>query len=287
MAHSRKSEGIRRVVLHEDDVGMTHGANIAFVELSRLGVCSSGSVMVPCPWFPEAAELARENVNLDLGVHLTLTSEMVPYRWRPLTAPPRSAGLTDEAGYFWPDVGSVRKFAELEAVESELRAQIDVALASGIDVTHLDGHMGTVLMPEFTALFAKLGKSYNLPIQLVEDLHGFNPLSYAGEGVDFEAYSTAKDAARDEGQPVFDRIIETPWHHEGKAEDAYEAMFSAIPEGLTFLSLHFNAPGDFGAVMPDQAHIRESEYAFFKSQYIPAWIESYGLTVIGMRNSQG
>ena len=48
--------------------------------------------------------MAAANPALDLGVHLTLTSEKKPYRWRPLTAPPRSAGLTDTMGYFWPDV---------------------------------------------------------------------------------------------------------------------------------------------------------------------------------------
>ena len=55
---AKDGEGKKRVVIHEDDVGMTHGANAAFVELSRLGTCSSGSVMVPCPWFPEAAAIA-------------------------------------------------------------------------------------------------------------------------------------------------------------------------------------------------------------------------------------
>jgi predicted glycoside hydrolase/deacetylase ChbG (UPF0249 family) len=54
----------KRVVIHEDDVGMSHGANAAFVELSGLGTCSSGSVMVPCPWFPEAAEIAARNPQL-------------------------------------------------------------------------------------------------------------------------------------------------------------------------------------------------------------------------------
>ena len=92
----------KRVVIHEDDVGMSHGANSAFVELSKLGSCSSGSVMVPCPWFPEAAEIARNDKSRDVGVHLTLTSEQKPYRWRPLTAPPPSAGLTDKFGYFCP-----------------------------------------------------------------------------------------------------------------------------------------------------------------------------------------
>ena len=39
----------RRVVIHVDDVGMCHGANVAFVELSTKGAVTSGSVMVPCP----------------------------------------------------------------------------------------------------------------------------------------------------------------------------------------------------------------------------------------------
>ncbi len=83
------NNGAKRVVIHEDDVGMSHGANTAFVELSKLGTCSSGSVMVPCPWFPEAAEIAAADPSLDVGVHLPLTSEQKPYRWRPLTAPPK------------------------------------------------------------------------------------------------------------------------------------------------------------------------------------------------------
>ena len=78
--------GARTVVIHEDDVGMSHGANAAFQELSRMGACSAGSVMAPCPWFPEAVAMARADPTLDLGVHLTLNSEKQPYRWRPLTS---------------------------------------------------------------------------------------------------------------------------------------------------------------------------------------------------------
>ena len=48
----------RRVVIHQDDVGMCHGANVAFLELSARGTVTSGSVMVPCPWFAEIAEWA-------------------------------------------------------------------------------------------------------------------------------------------------------------------------------------------------------------------------------------
>ncbi|MFM8777180.1 MAG: ChbG/HpnK family deacetylase, partial [Actinomycetota bacterium] len=73
------------IVLHQDDVGMCHGANVAFKELSALGSITSGSVMVPCPWFAEAAKMAASDSRLDLGVHLTLTAEKEFYRWRPIS----------------------------------------------------------------------------------------------------------------------------------------------------------------------------------------------------------
>ncbi|MCB1486987.1 MAG: ChbG/HpnK family deacetylase, partial [Bauldia sp.] len=240
---STGSTGKKRVVIHEDDVGMSHGANTAFVELSKLGTCSSGSVMVPCPWFPEAAEIAAADPSLDLGVHVTLTSEQKPYRWRPLTAPPRSAGMTDEYGYFWPDVPSARKAAP-EAVEMELRAQIDTALAAGIEPTHLDAHMGTAQMPEFVSIFRRLGHDYRLPVLLVKSLDRYNPASYAGP-LDTARYDDEVAKARAAGEPVFDIVCETPWARTTDAETAYRAIFAGISDDLTFLSMHFNKPGDF------------------------------------------
>jgi hypothetical protein len=272
----------RRVVIHEDDVGMTHGANVAFAELSALGTCSCGSVMVPCPWFPEAAEMAGANPALDLGVHLTLTSEKRPYRWRPLTAPPRSAGLTDEMGYFWADVPSVRCNAVPDAVEAEMRAQIDTALASGFDVTHLDAHMGTVMCPEFVDIYLRLGIDYRLPLLLVRDYTAFNPRSYSGP-MSNDRYEAALAEAQARGFPVCEVVHETPWRRTTDAPTAYRAMLRGIAEGLTFLSMHFNAPGDFEAVEPAEARIRAEEYALFRAPLVPAWIEQDGLEVVGLR----
>jgi hypothetical protein len=274
--------GARAVVIHEDDVGMSHGANAAFLELSEMGTCSAGSVMAPCPWFPEAVAVARANPTLDLGVHLTLNSEKQPYRWRPLTNPPRSAGLTDEAGYFWSTVPAVRKHAAPDAVEAELRAQIDAVLAAGVDVTHLDGHMGAAMMPEFVDIYFRLGRDYDLPILLVKDLGRFNPMSYAGPASTAN-YDGVVAKARAASDPIFDLVIESPWSRKTDAETAYRAMFADVPEGLTYLSLHFNAPGDFEVIEPQFAHIRTDEYSFFKSGGIPGLLARHGISVIGMR----
>jgi predicted glycoside hydrolase/deacetylase ChbG (UPF0249 family) len=269
------------VVVHEDDVGMTHGANTAFVELSESGACSSGSVMPPCPWFPEAVELAKRNGKLDVGVHLTLTSEKKPYRWRPLTAPRASAGLTDSMGYFWPDVPNARK-ADPKAVEAELRAQIEATLAAGIDVTHLDAHMGTVLCPEFVDIYVQLGLDYKLPILLVKDYNTFNPRSYSGP-MSNDNYNAALERARANGFAVFDLVQETVWDRQSDAESTYLEIFRGLPDGLTFLSLHFNAPGDFEVIEPSHAHIRTDEYALFKSGRTQRWAEELGLEIVGMR----
>ena len=161
-----------RVVIHQDDVGMCHGANVAFVELSRAGAVTSGSVMVPCPWFSEIAEIAAADRALDLGVHLTLTSEKAHYRWRPITGPPASAGLVDASGYMWRSVTEVRRHADPAAVEVELRAQVEAAIAAGIDVTHLDAHMGTALAPEFCAIYLQLGVDHRLPDTAHRDAGG-------------------------------------------------------------------------------------------------------------------
>ena len=224
---------------------MCHGANSAFLELVRLGVCSSGAVMVPCPWFLEVAEAAAADSSIDLGVHLTLNAEKVHYKWRPLTAPSPKAGLTDEHGFFFPDVATTRRKASPEAVETELRAQIDAAYAAGIDVTHLDAHMGAALSPEFCGIYIKLGLEYRLPILLTSTIAAYSPNDNL-VGVTEEAHRRGVDAARAAGFAIFDAALQTTWNRPRSkpAEPAYKAIIESVRDGLTFICFHFNAPGE-------------------------------------------
>lgn len=273
----------RRLVVHQDDVGMCHGANVAFLELSRAGAVTSGSVMVPCPWFPEIAEAAAADPTLDLGVHLTLTAEKQHYRWRPLTAPAVAAGLVDAAGYQWRDVTSVRRHADPRAVEAELHAQVEQALAAGIDVTHLDAHMGAALAPEFAAVYLSLGVEYRLPVLLTGTLAGFGPNNHI-VGVDEATYGEFVAAARQAGQPVFDVVLETPWDRRCAAEPAYEALFDSAPGGLVFLALHPNAPGELEAIEPESAHIRTEEFELLRGGFLHRWCERRDdVELVGMR----
>jgi hypothetical protein len=142
--------------------------------------------------------------------------------------------------------------------------------------------MGAAMTPEFVEIYFRLGRDYNLPILLVKDLQRFNPMSYAGSASTAN-YDGVVAKARAAGEPIFDLVIETPWSRKTDAETAYRAMFADVPEGLTYLSLHFNAPGDFEVIEPEFAHIRTEEYAFFKSGQIPELLANHGIAVIGMR----
>jgi predicted glycoside hydrolase/deacetylase ChbG (UPF0249 family) len=276
---------VKRVVVHQDDVGMCHGANVAFVELSHLGAITSGSVMVPCPWFPEIAEAAAADPSLDLGVHLTLTAEKQHYRWGPISGPPRSAGLVDASGYLWPDVSSVRRRADPAAVEVELRAQVDRALAAGIDVSHLDAHMGSTLAPELCDVYLRLGADYQVPILLTSTLAGYSPNNHLVGATEADFVTFVARAHR-LGQPVFDAVLETPFGRPVTEAPApvYRELLERVPAGMSFLALHPTAPGEVEVIEPGTAHIRTDEYQLFRSDDFRTWLSDLGFELIGMRS---
>ncbi len=127
------------LIVHADDVGMTHAVNAATIKALESGGVNSASIMVACPWFPEIAEYAKAHPEADFGLHLTLTSERVYYRWGPAAPRDKVASLVDANGYFWHDWTAERRI-EPKEVDLELHAQIERAYAMGIRPTHLDSH---------------------------------------------------------------------------------------------------------------------------------------------------
>ena len=142
--------------------------------------------------------------------------------------------------------------------------------------------MGTAMCPEFVDIYVRLGLDYKLPILLVKDYNTFNPRSYSGP-MSNDNYNAALERARASGFAVFDVVQETIWDRPKDAESTYREIFRRLPDGLTFLSLHFNAPGDFEVVEPSHAHIRTDEYALFKSGKTKQWADELGLEIVGMR----
>jgi predicted glycoside hydrolase/deacetylase ChbG (UPF0249 family) len=156
------------LMVHADDIGMSHSVNMASIEAFKKGMVTSGSIMVPCPWFPEIAAYAKEHPELDLGLHLTLTSEWKYLRWRPVASPEKVKGLLDPDGFMWRSERDTAKNATPQEIETEIRAQIERALQFGIKPTHLDTHMGTMYTrKDFFDVYTKLGKEYGIPVMVM------------------------------------------------------------------------------------------------------------------------
>lgn len=274
----------QRIVIHADDVGMCHGANAAFVELSHLGTISSGSVMVPCPWFAEIASIAAEDPTLDVGVHLTLNSEQAGYRWAPLTRPPASAGLTDSDGFFWANVADTRANADPDAVEAEWRAQVDRALESGIDVTHFDAHMGAALAPEWCERYVALGVEYDVPVLLTSTLDTYGPNNHLG-GTTEDEFAVFVAAAESAGMPIFGRCLETDFQRARGADPDYESMLTNADEDLVYCAYHpcASGPGEIEVIEPGAHHVRVDEHELFRTDAWAAWLHTQSFEVIGMR----
>lgn len=273
----------RRILIpHLDDVGMCHGANRAMLELAGRGALTCGSVMVPCPWFPEIAQAYRTRRDLDLGVHLTLTSEWQGYRWRPLSGGSRKGGLVDDDGYFWRNCALLRRHVDPAAAEDEMRAQIETALAAGIDVTHLDTHMGAAAVPELVGTLLRLGRDYRLPVLLPRRIASYLNVLKLG-AVRAADYRAALDALEAEGGQFIDEFRMTPGVPSSEAEATYRRLVAELPSGVTFLSLHANAPGDIEAIVPDRAHWRTDEYRILGDPAFAAFLQEQGIVLAGMR----
>ena len=274
-----------RVVIHADDLGMCHGANRAFAELSRCGAITAGSVMAPCPWFTEIAEIAAGDGRLDCGVHLTITSEMRHYRWGPLTRAGRASGLTDGSGYLWPRVEQVRRRAHPEAVEAEWRAQIDRALDAGIDVTHLDAHMGAALAPEWCDRYLSVGLDYGLVVLLTPTLRQYGAGGHLGEPSEGPYRETVAEATA-AGMPLFSTVLETDFSRPRHERPDYKQMLSRLGEGLAYCAFHPCAPGgaEIEVIEPTQHHVRLDEYELFSKDSWQVWLAEQPFSLTGMRD---
>lgn len=274
--------GARVAIVHADDIGMCHAANEGAFEALENGPATCGSVMVPCPWFAEAAAWIRERPQLDVGVHLTLNAEWPHYRWGPVAGRSAVPSLLDEEGFLPRTVAEVHAKARPEEVEVELRAQIDAALAAGIDVTHLDSHMGTVLMPPLSEVYVKLAEEYRLPIFLfrptasVLEQHGL----VAARGLIEQAVTRAEAV----GIPLLDGFdADSLSFAPGAGLEHNTKRLEGLGRGVSYLICHPARGGEELDVIAPEAHCRDFERGFYGGEAGRRALEALGIETVGMR----
>ena len=272
----------RVVIIHTDDIGMCHASLQAFKDLWNFGTITSGAVMVPCPWFHAVAQMCRENPEIDMGVHATLNAEWDAYRWSPLSTRDPASGLLDAEGYFhqWQD--AVYQNAKPEAVDAEVNAQIERALAAGIDVTHVDSHMGTIMSPLFIQSYIQAAARRQLPNMLPRiDAHGMEITGMSE--AELKVYEPIMNQLLEAGIPMLEGLLSLPLDEPNGQMESAKDLLGNLPVGITHFVLHPSIDtAELRSIAPDWES-RVANYNTFMSDELKKFIEQEDIKLIGYR----
>jgi predicted glycoside hydrolase/deacetylase ChbG (UPF0249 family) len=264
----------RLLILHADDFGMNHSVNRATSEALENHWITSASILVPCPWFLEAANFAKAHPDADLGIHQALNSEWTTFRWGPVMPKDKVPSLLDAQGYLPLDTPEVADHAKTDEAEAELRAQIDRARQFGVNITHLDSHMTALFgSPALFSLYQKIGAEQHLPILA------------AKTGPDHSIPSFAKSG----DEVLIDQVIElSPGVDAKDWVSWYENRLSNVGPGVYEVILHlayddeemrgatFDHP-DWGAAW------RQRDLDMVKSPEFQKFLKDQGFVLVGWK----
>ncbi len=274
-------------IIHVDDVGMCGATVDAFSDLWAKRSVTAGSVMVPCPWFRATAKWARENPDVDLGVHATLTCEWEGYRWSPLSTADTASGLMDEERAFHKTSKAVAEFAKPEAAKRELQLQIATAKEAGMTPTHLDTHMGAVMHWRLYQHFVDAAMESGLApfsIRLEED--GWSKSFYPPESV--KVFSENTRTLLDKNVPMLDRVSQLTLQggEHDRLNRTLEMVSKVKPGQISYLIFHpaTDTP-ELRAICPDWRS-RVADYEMLAAGTVRQHLENQGVKLIGCRELQ-
>jgi predicted glycoside hydrolase/deacetylase ChbG (UPF0249 family) len=270
------SHEAKLLIVHADDVGVTHSVNAATIKALDSGLVNSASIMVPCPWFPEIADYAKSHPALDFGLHLTLTSERVYYRWGPVASKDKVPSLVDENGYFHHHWSAAATKINPREVELELRAQIDRAYAMGIRPTHLDSHQYRLYEngKDLFEVVLRLAHEYKLPVFLAHDWFADHPY--------LESSLTPADFVLDHTVTIPPDVSPEKW------PDFYKNALRNLQPGVTEFVIHLAFSDDeMKAATRERdtwgAAWRQRDFDFFTSQEFRSLLQEQNIKLITWR----
>jgi chitin disaccharide deacetylase len=262
------------LIVNCDDVGNSHASNAAVIDGMENGLITSATIMVPCPWVPEIFAYAKAHPDKNFGLHLTHTAEWKGYKWGPVASKSEVPGLVDPQGYLWPDIMSVYAKSSPEQAYIEARAQIKKALAAGLDVTHLDSHMGALQYSEaYFQVYRRLANEFDLPIRMGS-----------------QALLATMGGKHQRGQLDEDGVIYPDYLIHGQQQkgesttDYWKRMVKSLQPGVTELYIHASVAGEEIQHITNSWKDRAEEYRLFtRDPEIRGILESQGVKRISYR----
>jgi len=280
------SNNDRVLIIHADDLGMCESTISACRELFIGSGITSAAIMVTCPWFLSAANLQSELEKVDLGVHITLTSEWRNYRWRPISTVDPESGLLDTQGYFHKTSTAVQKNANSLFVKNEIESQINRALSEGIIPTHIDTHMGAVAHPKFMFDYINAGLSRKIPpmlFRLTKD-------EWMNLGLDENSASLVEvflSKLEEQGVPLLDHLRSIPLDKPFNRYDQAVEIFRSIPPGITHFIIHpAEDTPEIRAITPDW-EARVGDFQLFQDRKIHEFLKTEEIQIIGYNHLKG
>lgn len=261
----------RLLIINADDFGMCNATTEAIIGVLNEGLVQSTTLMVPCPWAPQAMRFLAGHPEQPFGVHLTVMSDPENYRWGPVTSRDKVPSLVDRWGYFYnfDDMHARLHAMKQDELEVEFRAQIETVLAAGLKPTHLDWHairFGS--RTDIFGLMIELAKEYGLALRVIgrswiEKLQG-------------------------QGLPTIDYDFLDSYSIDPVTKPAdYARLLRELPAGLSEWAVH---PGldsaELLALEPTGNHIRQTDFDFWTSQQAKDIVKEEGIIILNYSGLQ-
>lgn len=227
------------LIVRADDMGFCHACNAGFEQVMEEGVLTAASVIVNTPWLDEAVEILSRHPEVSVGVHTCLNSEWVPYRWGPVLGADRVPSLVDEWGNFFGTRADLQaNNPDMDEFEAEIRAQIDLALRKGLNLSYIDHHMSAAVeTPEMRRRFEQIADDYGLAIS-----------RYFGEQIGAQIYSTPieekADSLIDQISAITEPGLYITVHHVLLDQPEVQVLRDLNASGLAEMSRHRQAEAD-------------------------------------------
>jgi chitin disaccharide deacetylase len=261
----------RLLIVNADDFGFCHSINAAIVQSLAEGLVRSTTLMVPCPWSPQAMRFLADHPEIPFGIHLTAISDPAGYRWGPVTPRDKVPSLVDSSGFFYNFEGMPRLLAQvsLAELEMEFRAQIETALAAGLKPTHLDWHslrLGSRMV--IFDLMIRLAKEYGLAMRVMD-----RPVI---------------EKLQNQELPTIDYdFLDSYLLDPAEKPTRFVQLLRDLPAGLSEWAVH---PGfdnmELQAIEPGGSPFRQADFDFWTSKQAKDVVQKEGIILLDYRPLQ-